>query len=559
MCKYQNEKRSYEDNLIGIYQDSFRNNAELPALSQFASDRRFTYLDMAEKIARRHILFRLLEIKPGERIALCGGNSASWVIEFMSIITYGATVVPILSDFIAKDIVNIVNHSCSEMLFVDASIWAKLPKEEVKVKAVLTIGDCQLQQSLREDFVIEGLSRVESEFAKLYPQGFRKEDIKYTLPPREDVMILNYTSGTTGFSKGVMLTGVNMAGNVVFGINERVHWRGSRVLSFLPLAHAYGCTFDMLLPLAAGSHMVVLGKTPTPTILLKAFAQVKPNIILSVPLVFEKIYASKIEPKLKGKLMKTLLHIPGISHLIYKKIRKTLTDALGGEFFEVIIGGASFNEQTERFLRKIKFPYTVGFGMTECGPLISYTDWRYYKPTSCGKTLPIMESKVLSKDPEHVPGEILVRGQDVMKGYFHNQEATEAVLDAEGWLHTGDMGTRDADGTLYIRGRCKTMILTASGQNIYPEELEARLNSLAEIMESLVVERGGKLVALVYPDQEWMEKNHVKEEKLPELMTKLRAEVNSRLAPYERLADIEIMKEEFQKTPKRSIKRFLYT
>lgn len=551
---------SYQENLIDIYQECFRTHADYPALAQYGTDTTITYLQLAERIARKHIVFRLLEIKPGERIALCGGNSVDWVVDFMAIITYGAVVVPILSDFIPADIVNIVNHSCSEMLYVDKTVWAKLPADEVKVKAVFTIQDNELQQTTRPDFVKDAMGKVKAEYERLYPDGFKKEQITYQAPAPENVMILNYTSGTTGFSKGVMLTGVNMAGNVVFGLNERVHYSGSRVLNFLPLAHAYGCTFDMLLPLAAGSFVTILGRTPTPTILLKAFSEVKPNLILSVPLVFEKIYDSRIEPMLKSTKMRVLMKVPGLSHLIYRKIKKSLDNALGGCFDEVIIGGASFNARTEKFLRKIGFKYTVGFGMTECGPLISYTDWRYYKPTSCGKTLPhIMESKVLSKDPEHIPGEILVRGQNVMKGYFHNPEATEAVLDADGWLHTGDMGTRDADGTLYIRGRCKTMILTASGQNIYPEELEARLNAMPQVLESLVVERSGKLVGLVYPDYDVLDKYHVTREKLPEVMAEVRKKVNETLAPYERLSDIEIVPEEFEKTPKRSIKRFLYS
>lgn len=550
---------SYDENIIKIYQESFREHSAQTALCQYATPIAISYLELAERIARRHILFRRLEIKRGERIALCGGNSVDWVVDFMAIITYGATVVPILSDFIPADIVNIVNHSCSEMLFVDTSIWKKLPAEEVKVKAVFTLGDNKLRQSLRPEFVEEAIAGVEKEFESLYPEGFKPSDIKYDAPERDNVMIINYTSGTTGFSKGVMLTGVNMAGNVVFGLNERVHFSGSRVLTFLPLAHAYGCTFDMLLPLAAGSTITILGRTPTPTILLKAFSDVRPHIILSVPLVFEKIYATRIEPALKNPRMQRLMKIPGLSYLVYRKIRKRLIEALGGSFEEVIIGGASFNAQTEAFLRKIKFPYTVGFGMTECGPLISYTNWRRYKLTSAGKTLPIMESKVLSSDPEHIPGEILVRGQNVMKGYFRNPEATEAVLDADGWLHTGDVGTRDADGTLYIRGRCKTMILTASGQNIYPEELEARLNALPEVMESLVVERSGRLVALVYPDYEVFQKRSLAAEDAPRVMEEVRQEVNKQLAPYERIAAVEVMPEEFKKTPKRSIKRFLYS
>lgn len=549
----------YNENIIEIFEQSFRQNALLPALCTWNKSDALTYLQLAERIERNHTLFRRLEIKPGERIALCGTNSLQWTVAFMSIITYGAVAVPILSDFTPGDIVNIVNHSESEMLYIDGNIWRKLPAEQVKVKAVFTLEDGAFVESIRPDFVHEAMNGCDAEFDAAHPGGFRTKDIKFPKVKREEVMIINYTSGTTGFSKGVMLTGVNMAGNVVFGLNAKIHYSMSRVLTFLPLAHAYGCTFDLLLPLAAGSCVTILGKTPTPTILLKALGEVKPHIILSVPLVFEKIYATRIEPMLKGKKMRRLMKIPGLSKLIYSKIRRRLNDVLGGCFAEVIIGGASFNKQTEDFLRKIKFPYTVGFGMTECGPLISYAWWQDFKPSSAGQTLPVMESKVLSDDPEHKPGEILVRGQNVMKGYFRNAEATEAVLDADGWLHTGDMGTRDADGTLYLRGRCKTMILSASGQNIYPEELEARLNAQPAIQESLVVDRGGKIVALVYPDYEIIEKKGLPVSKLPDLMEQVRKKVNGDVAPYERIATIVIMAEEFKKTPKRSIKRYLYT
>lgn len=550
---------SYEENIIEIYQQSFREHAFLPALETYSKGDTMSYLQLAERIARTHTLFRRLEIKPGERIALCGPNSVSWVVSFMAVITYGAVAVPILSDFTPADIVNIVNHSESEMLLIDGNIWKKLPEGKVKVKAVFRLEDGSLAETTRPEFVRKAIEGNEDAFRAAHPEGFRPEDISYTLPAREDIMIINYTSGTTGFSKGVMLTGVNMAGNVVFGLNAKIHFARSRVLTFLPLAHAYGCAFDMLLPLAAGSCVTILGKTPTPSILLKALAQVRPHIILSVPLVFEKIYAQRIEPLLKSKKIRRLMMIPGLSHFIYSKIRRSLTEALGGCFEEVIIGGASFNQQTEAFLRKIKFPYTVGFGMTECGPLISYTWWQDFKSSSAGKTLPIMESKVLSDDPEHKPGEILVRGQNVMKGYFRNPEATESVIDADGWLHTGDIGTRDADGTLYLRGRCKTMILTSSGQNIYPEELEARLNAQPAVMESLVIDRGGKVVALVYPDFEVIEKKGIPVTKLPDLMEQVRKKVNGEVAPYERIANIIIMPEEFKKTPKRSIKRYLYT
>lgn len=549
----------YSDNLIDIFAKSFHKNAFLPALSLYGQpDSDMSYLQLAERIARTHALFRLLEIKPGERVALCGTNSPRWVITFMATITYGAVVVPILHDFTPADIVNIVNHSQSEILIADDAIIKKLPLDDVQVKAVLRISDGSLVQSTREGFVRKAIREAPEAFAKKYPEGFRPSDIVYDAPDPEEVMIINYTSGTTGFSKGVMLTGHNMSGNVVFGLNERIHYPRSRVLTFLPLAHAYGCTFDMLLPLAAGSHVTILGRTPTPSILLKALGEVRPNIILSVPLVFEKIYSSRIEPMLKSPKMRRLMKIPGLSHFIYSKIRRKLTEALGGCFEEVIIGGAAFSPHTEEFLRRIRFPFTVGYGMTECGPLISYTPWKEYIPTSAGRTLPRMESKVLSDDPEHTPGEILVRGINVMKGYYRNPEATEKVLDKEGWLHTGDVGTRSADGTLFLRGRSKTMILTASGQNIYPEEIEARLGALQPVKECLVIEQGGRLVALIYPDYEMLEKKGFPASKLPDLMEQLRKKANSELAPYEQIQKVVIMATEFQKTPKRSIKRYLY-
>lgn len=549
----------YTDNLIDIYAATFRESAYTPALSLYGQpDDDISYIQLAERIARTHTLFRLLDIKPGERIAICGVNSPRWVVTFLAAITYGAVVVPILSDFTPADIVNIVNHSQSEMLLADDAIIKKLPLDDVQVKAVLRMSDASLVQSTREEFVRNAIESLDEEFDKTYPDGFSPDDIKYNAPDPEEVMIINYTSGTTGFSKGVMLTGRNMASNVVFGLNTRIHYPRSRVLTFLPLAHAYGCTFDMLLPLAAGSHVTILGRTPTPSILLKALGEVKPSVILSVPLVFEKIYTSRIEPMLKKPKIRRLLKIPGMSHFVYSKIRRGLVEALGGCFEQVIIGGAAFSPRTEEFLHKIKFPYTVGYGMTECGPLISYTPWREYIPTSAGRTLQVMESKVLSDDPQDKPGEVLVRGLNVMKGYYRNQEATDKVLDSDGWLHTGDIGTLSPDGTIFLRGRSKTMILTASGQNIYPEEIEARLGATQSVKECLVIEQGGRIVALIYPDYELLEKRGLPSSKLPDLMEQIRKKVNSELAPYEQIQKVVIMATEFQKTPKKSIKRYLY-
>ena len=384
--------------------------------------------------------------------------------------------------------------------------------------------------------------------------------MQYSYFSPDSLAEINYTSGTTGFSKGVMLTLNNLAGNVLFGVRSKLHWPGSRCLSFLPLAHAYGCAFDMLTPLAAGSHVWLFGKTPAPKLLVKALMDVKPHLILCVPLVLEKIYRNQLLPIISKPSMRRLLALPIINKRIYAKIRKKLVDAFGGEFEQVIAGGAPLNHEVEEFLRKIKFPFTVGYGMTECGPLISYTYWRDFIPGSAGRTLPgMMYSKVLSDNEAFIPGEICVKGENVMKGYYKNPQATAEVLDADGWLHTGDMGTISDAGTIFIKGRYKTMILSSNGQNIYPEEIEAKLNNMPYVAESLVVERGKKLVALVYPDYEAMDKARLTHEMMPKVMEKVREELNRIVAPYERIDEIQLRAHEFEKTPKKSIKRFLYS
>ncbi|MBP3298630.1 MAG: AMP-binding protein [Muribaculaceae bacterium] len=550
----------YPDNFIKLYEKSFRRYAGLPALSLYGQKGTMSYLRLAANVARTHIYFQNIGLKRGDKVAMYAKDSDVWIEAFMAVITYGATVVPVLPDFTVEDATNIINHSEAKLLLAADSMFEKMNFGKMdKVEVVLSLTKPGVLAAKNPEKVEKCLERLPDEFAKMYPQGFTADDIHYRQVDNNSVIVINYTSGTTGFSKGVMLTGWNLAGNVVFGMRARLHFARSRVLTFLPLAHAYGCAFDMLTPLACGSHVTVLGRTPSPAILLKALAEVKPHLILSVPLVFEKIYRKRIEPQLTTPKMQRLLAVPGLRQLVCRQLRKRLSAALGGCFQEVIIGGAAMSSEVEDFLRMIGFPFTVGYGMTECGPLISYTPPREFKLTSVGRTLPeIMESRIDSEDPEHVPGEILVKGQNVMAGYYRNQEATEAVLEKDGWFHTGDVGTRDSDGTLYIRGRCKSMILSASGQNIYPEELEARLNDMPFVAESLVVERDGKLIALIYPDAEALESRKIGAEKVPALMDKIRSKVNSRLAPYERMAGVEIMKEEFVKTPKRSIKRFLY-
>ena len=552
-----------KENLIKIYASSFRQNWELPALSEYGSGDTMTYADLARRIAATHLLFKECGVKRGDKIALMGRNSISWVEAYMSTLTYGAVIVPVLQDFNVQDAMHIINHSGSVMLFVSESIFDHMEFEKMPaVKAVFSLdarkvlAERQSQGHVAEKF----LSRLHERMRRCYPHGFSSADVDYPEIDESSLAEINYTSGTTGFSKGVMLTLGNLGGNIRFGVASRLHYRGSRNLSFLPLAHAYGCAFDMLTPLAAGSHITLLGKLPTPKILLSAFAKVKPHLIICVPLILEKIYRNKLRPLLEKKSVSTLLKVPGVDKLIYRKIRNELVNAFGGEFEEVIVGGAPLNHEVEEVLRRIGFPFTVGYGMTECGPLISYTPWRKFILGSAGRTLPgIMESKITgSPDPSKVPGEICVRGENVMQGYYKNPEATEAVLDAEGWLHTGDMGTISADGTIFIRGRYKTMILGANGQNIYPEEIEAKLNNMPYVAESLVVERGKHLVALVYPDYEASDRDGISHDRLPEIMETIRESLNKVVAPYERIDKIQLIANEFEKTPKKSIKRYLY-
>lgn len=554
----------YDDHILKIYRNSFRNNWDLPALTDYGSQEVMTYADLARRIARLHLFYRQMGLKPGDHVALLGKNSTSWVVMFIGTITYGATIVPILADFNPHDAQHIVNHSDARVLFVNSSIWETLEFEEMpELKAAVSL---EMRQILAEreteghqmpSRIIRNLTR---KFKATYPKGFRREDVVYPEIDAENTAVLNYTSGTTGFSKGVMLTYDNIAGNVNYGIASRLHYEGSRALSFLPLAHAYGCTFDMLVPLAVGTFITIFGKAPTPKLLLKAFSEVKPNLVICVPLILEKIYRKQIVPMITKRAIRWALAVPFIDNAIYAKIRNKLVEAFGGQFEEVIIGGAPLNSEVEQFLYRIKFPFTVGYGMTECGPLISHTPWRSFVPSSCGRTLPCMESKIMgSKNPETEPGEICVRGQDRMKGYYKAPDITAAAIDEEGWLHTGDMGTRAADGTLFIKGRYKTMILSDSGQNIYPEEIEAKLNNMPYVAESLVVERGKGLTAIVYPDYERMDADKVDMQALPELMEANRNELNGLVAPYERLDRIQLIPHEFEKTPKKSIKRYLYS
>lgn len=550
-----------KENTVKIFEQSFKDNWDRPCLTDYNTKETITYADFARDIAKIHLFYKEIGIQEGDHVAIIGKNNPTWVTLFLATITYGAVIVPILQDFNPNDAQHIVNHSEAKLLFASKSNWESLDFENMRmVRAALSLDDRTLYEQKEEEVVADVLASLEDKFAAAYPNGFTVDDIKYPEVPGDRLMDINYTSGTTGFSKGVMITGNNLCGNIVYGINSGLCYNGSRHLSFLPLAHAYGCAFDMLAPLAIGGHITLLGRIPSPKVIVKAMGEVKPNLVILVPLVLEKIYSKMIVPMISKGMLRWALAVPYLNEKIYDQIRKKLIDAFGGCFEEIIVGGAPFNAEVEDFLYKIRFPFTVGYGMTECAPLVSHTPWREFVPHSAGRVLPgIMECRIDSEDPENIPGEICVRGENVMRGYYHNYEATDKVLHDDGWLHTGDMGTLSADGTVFIRGRLKTMLLGANGQNIYPEEIEAKLNNMIFVNESLVVERDGKLVGLVYPDYDTMDAMGVTRDQLPEKMEEIRTELNKLVAPYERITRIELIANEFEKTPKRSIKRFLYS
>lgn len=549
-----------QENFIKIYEKSFQENWDLPALTDYVEQKTLTFADVAKEIARFHILFRECQIRRGDKIALIGRDCANWCVVYMAAVTYGAIIVPILPDFNPNDVHHIINHSESVFLFVSDRIWDTLEEEKIsEIRGVFSLTDFRCLHQRDGENIQKLLKELDSRFTEEYPNGFTRENIRYADLDNDKVVLLNYTSGTTGFSKGVMLTGNNLAGNVTYARTLDVLFRGERELCFLPLAHAYSCAFNFLVPMAFGAHVFLLGKLPSPKILLKAFEEVKPNLILTVPLILEKIYKKMIAPQLNKRTMKLAMSVPLLNDRIYVQINKKLTNALGGRFREVIVGGAAMNQEVADFLYKIKFPYTIGYGMTECGPLISYDNHKEYVPTSCGQILKgIMEVRIDSEDPYNKVGEIQVRGENVMKGYYKNEEATRNVFTDDGWLKTGDLGTIDVNKRIYIRGRSKTMILSSNGQNIYPEEIEAKLNNLPFVLESLVVEREGKLVGLVYPDYDTVDSTGIRHEDLPAIMEQNRKDLNKLLAPYEAVTSIILYPTEFEKTPKRSIKRYLY-
>jgi long-chain acyl-CoA synthetase len=545
---------------IKLYEKSFRENFDFPALSDYETEINYTYGALAKEIAKFHILFKECNLKEGDKISLVGKNTTSWCIAHLATITYGVVTVPILQDFHSNDISQIVSHSDSILLFCSDSIWKTLDKSKLSMlRGAFSLNDFSLLYQRKGEKIDENLSRLDALFDEMYPEGFAPQHINYSDLSNDKVVVLNYTSGTTGFSKGVMITGNNLSGNMEFAHNTFHLKTGDNMLSFLPLAHTYGVAFDYLYALSAGCHVTLLGKTPAPKILMKAFEDVKPKLIISVPLIFEKIYKKMIIPLLGKKLIRLALSTPLLYKQIYAQIREKLMKAMGKNFLQVIVGGAAFNNEVEDFMLKIKFPISVGYGMTECAPLISFSPCEEYVPHSCGKILSCMQVRIDSEDPYHTVGEIQVKGQNVMLGYYKNEEATRAAFTDDGWLKTGDLGVIDENNYIFIRGRLKNMILSSNGQNIYPEEIEFKLNNLPFVMECLVIEKNHRLIALVYPDYEAVDQAGISHEDVQAIMEQNKETLNKTVASYERIAEIQIHSTEFEKTPKKSIKRYLYT
>ena len=546
-----------ETNFIKLYESSFRENWDLKAFTDLSESTSLTYGDFAKEVARLHILFELMGINKKDKIALIGNNHTVWASVFMAAITYGAVIVPVLHDFHPDSMENIILHSDAKIIFIDPKLWEKLNSEKF-TQPVFTIPSFEMIKGAT-DATNNLQKRIDEKFSLKYPDGFKPVDVKYPNIRNESVVCLNYTSGTTGFSKGVMLTGNNYAGNLVFAKRANLLFKGEKIVAFLPMAHAYGCAFDFLYSLSVGVHIHLIGKNISSPALLDAFRKVKPKLIFTVPLILEKIYQKRIQPIINKPTFKALLKVPFLKRVVYAKIHKTLVTAFGGNFREIIVGGAALSKEAEDFLYKIKFPFSVGYGMTECAPLISFDSHKDFIQTSCGTILEgIMKARIDSDYPRTSPGEIQVKGQNVMEGYYKNPEATAAAFTEDGWMRTGDLGVLDHNNRLFIKGRIKTMILGANGQNIYPEEIEARLNNMPYIAESLVIKRRNRLVGLVYPDYYEMDENGVTIDQLTDIMNANRLEVNQHLAMFEQIGYIELRKEEFEKTPKRSIKRFLY-
>ena len=547
-----------ELSFIALIERSIKTNWNLDALTDYKGAT-LQYNDVARKIEKIHIAMEGAGIQPGDKIAICGRNSAHWAVTFLAIITYGAVAVPILHEFKPDQIHNIVNHSEARALFAGDQIWENLNEEDMPLlEGIIEMKDFDVVVSRSEQltYAREHLNEI---FGQKYPCRFRPEDIHYRREESpEELCIINYTSGTTGYSKGVMLPYRSIMSNVLF-CHEKIGIRpGDSIVSMLPLGHVFGMVFDFLYGISYGAHLWFLTRMPSPKIIMESFAEIRPRIISCVPLVVEKIFKKSVLPKIDNKLGKLLLKVPIVNDRIRERINQYAMEAFGGNFIEIIIGGAPFNAEMEAFLQSIRFPYTLAYGMTECGPIIAHDHQRDMKPSSCGRVASRMEAKVLSPAPSVIPGELVCRGENLMLGYYKNEEATRQVIDNEGWLHTGDMAIIDEDGYIFIKGRCKNMLLTASGQNIYPEEIESRLNNLPYVSESLIILNQGKLVALIYADKDDAFAHGLSEKDIENVMEDNRMEVNKTLPAYSQITRVKLYPEEFEKTAKKSIKRFLY-
>ena len=548
-------------NFNQMIQKSIVDHWDLDSLTDFKGAT-LQYHDVARKIEKLHIMFESSGVKQGDKIALCGRNSAAWAAAFLAVLTYGAIAVPILHEFTAEQIHNIVNHSDAKILFAGDVVATQIDATKMpSLEGIIYIPDYSLVLS-RTDKLTYAREHLNEIFGQRYPKYFRKEHVHYyTEKSPDELAVINYTSGTTGFSKGVMIPYRALWSNIDFAFSvmgDQVK-KGNNVICILPMAHMYGMSFEFLFEFIMGCHIFYLTRIPSPAIIAQAFSEVKPKIIISVPLIIEKIIKKKVFPKIQDPKLRLLMNMPGINKRVYEKICDQVTKAFGGEFYEVIIGGAAFNQEVESFLYRIGFHYTVGYGATECAPIICYADYKTYVPGSCGRAAKNMQVKVVSEDPVNPPGESLAKGPNVMLGYYKNEEATKASIDADGWFHTGDLGLMDEDGNLFIKGRSKNMLLGSNGQNIYPEEIEDKLNSMSMVSESVVIQEGDKLVGLVYPDLDTAKQIGFSESDLNTIMEQNRKQLNADLPAYCHLSEIRLHDSEFEKTPKRSIKRFLYT
>lgn len=546
-----------EQSFIALIEQSIKTNWYLNALTDYKGIT-LQYRDVARKIEKIHILLENAGIEKGDKIAICGRNSAHWTVTYLAVITYGAVVVPILHEFKADQVHNIVNHSEARLLFVGDQIWENLNEAAMPhLEGIIELKDFGVPVS-RSEKLAYARDHLNEIFGHKFPCRFRPDDISYEKEKSENLAIINYTSGTTGYSKGVMLPYRSILSNVLY-CKEKIGLKaGDSVVSMLPLGHVFGMTFDFLYGFTAGAHLWFLTRMPSPKIIAESFAEIRPRVIACVPLIVEKIFKKNILPKVDNKLGKLLLHVPIISDKIKELIKQKAMEVFGGNFIEIIIGGAPFNAEVEAFLKMIDFPYTIAYGMTECGPIICHSHWTELKLASCGKVAARMEAKVLSPNPSAIAGELVCRGANLMLGYYKNEEATRQVIDTEGWLHTGDMATIDEDGNVFIKGRCKNLLLTSSGQNIYPEEIESKLNNMPYVSESLIILQQDKLVGLIYPDSDDAFAHGLSQSDLVRVMEENRLELNKQLPAFSQIARFKLYPEEFEKTAKKSIKRFLY-